>query len=116
MNTIDIRRQLKARRDKLLGRAVKVRDDVRHKPGLDPDFSEQAVQRENDDVLANLDNAIRAELTQIERAIRRIDQANYEVCEMCHRRISEDRLEALPYATRCITCEGHATAKSAEPT
>ena len=105
MNLIAIRHQLKMRQDELLNRLTKVGDDVRHVTGLEPDFEEQAVQRENDDVLGTLDDSIRKELSQIERAIRRIDSSNYETCEKCHRRIPADRRNALPYATRCTTCE-----------
>ena len=112
MNTTQIRQRLEARKNELLQRLGKVEDDARHKSGLEPDFEEQAVQRENDDVLGYLDNAIRLELGQIRRALDRIDQSSYGTCEVCNRPIAADRLKALPYATRCITCEGMAAARS----
>jgi RNA polymerase-binding transcription factor len=112
MNTTQIRQRLEARKHELLHRLGKVGDDARHKSGLDPDFEEQAVQRENDDVLENLDDAIRLELGQIAHALHRIDQSSYGTCEVCNRPIATDRLKALPYATRCIACEGMAAARS----
>ena len=106
MNTSEVRQRLEARKNELLNRLGKVGDDARHRSGLEPDFEEQAVQRENDDVLGNLDEAIRLELAQIARALSRIDQSSYGICEVCNRPIAIARLNALPYATRCISCEG----------
>src|SRR5688572_31843449 len=104
MNTNAIRSRLQKRRAELLNRLERITKDVRHTPGLEADFEEQAVQRENDDVLANLDDKIRLELLQIERALGRFDKAVYGICESCHKPIGAVRLDALPYATRCVAC------------
>ena len=44
-------------------------------------------------------------LASIDAALARIDNGTYGVCEACGNRISEERLEALPYATKCIDCK-----------
>jgi RNA polymerase-binding protein DksA len=41
-------------------------------------------------------------LAEIERAIGRIDDGSYGMCEACGRPIDEARLEAVPWATLCI--------------
>ncbi len=41
-------------------------------------------------------------LEEIEGALRRIEEGTYGVCAACGRSISEERLEAVPYATLCI--------------
>lgn len=41
-------------------------------------------------------------LQEIETALRRIDDGTYGLCVACGRRIDEERLEAVPYATLCI--------------
>jgi DnaK suppressor protein len=33
------------------------------------------------------------------------DQGSYGACEACGRPIGEDRLQAVPEATRCISCQ-----------
>jgi DnaK suppressor protein len=38
-------------------------------------------------------------------AIRRIDQNRYGTCPACGGKISRIRLQAIPYAERCIKCE-----------
>lgn len=44
-------------------------------------------------------------LTQVEAAIERIDEGRYSICARCGKKIAPDRLEALPYAIYCITCQ-----------
>lgn len=55
---------------------------------------------------------IRAELvdrrTQIERALQKVDEGTYGTCENCGRPIAPERLEALPFAWLCITCQERA--------
>jgi len=43
-------------------------------------------------------------LRAIDGALRRIDDGTFGVCETCGQAISEERLEAIPYATQCIDC------------
>jgi DnaK suppressor protein len=71
---------------------------------LDYDFAEQAVQRENLEVLSALDNSHTSELEQIEHALVRMDKGEYGVCEGCGEEISPKRLEAVPYTSFCIKC------------
>jgi len=44
-------------------------------------------------------------LAQVEAALRRVDEGTYGICARCGREISAERLEALPAATLCITCQ-----------
>ena len=41
-------------------------------------------------------------LDEIDAALVRIDDGSYGLCSACGRPISEERLEAVPYATLCI--------------
>jgi RNA polymerase-binding transcription factor DksA len=44
-------------------------------------------------------------LGSIDEALRRIETGTYGTCVRCGKPISEERLEAIPYATRCIDCQ-----------
>ncbi len=44
-------------------------------------------------------------LQAIDEALARIDAGTYGICQNCGRPISEERLEALPYARLCIDCK-----------
>ncbi len=80
------------------------RDRTRAHGALDPDFSEQAVQRENDPTLDALDGRGRAALTAIHAALSRIEAGNYGWCVACGSPIALPRLRAEPTADRCIDC------------
>lgn len=101
-----IEQRLTDRRTELAQRLGRIDQDVRHarKP-LEADFAEQAVERENDEVLDALGESLRVELTLIETALTRIERGEYGVCERCGKAIPVARLEALPYASRCVTCQ-----------
>ena len=53
---------------------------------------------------ANL-NRHRARLRAIEEALLRIDEGTYETCEDCGEKISVGRLNAVPFALRCVECQ-----------
>jgi RNA polymerase-binding transcription factor len=101
-----IRQKLTERYAEILGRLERIASDA-NKP-LDADFEEQAVERENDEVLVALDISIRAEMAQIEKTLARLDRGEYGVCEVCGDPITSKRLEALPYASRCVPCNMNA--------
>ena len=44
-------------------------------------------------------------LVGIDEALDRIDNGTFGTCARCGKQIAEERLEALPYATRCIDCQ-----------
>lgn len=70
----------------------------------DPDWEEQAQEREGDEVLEELGTAGQKEIRQIRAALDRIQDGSYGVCTQCGERISEDRLAALPATPLCRTC------------
>lgn len=101
----DVRHHLLDMLEELDERLGKITDDVKHidKP-LDQDFSEQAVEAENDEVLDALGNTTRTEVEKIKQAISRIDAGTYGICLICGEPIKKERLAALPYANFCIRC------------
>ena len=44
-------------------------------------------------------------LSQVERALGRIDDRTYGACEACGRPIAKARLQAFPRATLCVSCK-----------
>jgi len=47
----------------------------------------------------------RRELRRVDDALSRLDEGVYGLCEDCDAEIAEERLEILPFATRCVECE-----------
>ncbi|GGY52051.1 dimethylmenaquinone methyltransferase [Bacterioplanes sanyensis] len=109
MSNEAIRQQLLERRQQLAVRADKTERDASHRDEpLSSDFAEQAVERENDEVLSAISLEARHEITLIDKALRRIDAGQYGVCEHCGENIDERRLQAVPYAELCIQCASKA--------
>jgi DnaK suppressor protein len=42
---------------------------------------------------------------QIDEALRRLQDGTYGTCEDCTRKISPERLKAMPFARRCVECQ-----------
>jgi RNA polymerase-binding protein DksA len=96
---------LREERSKLEHRLGAIQTDRRRKgAALEADFEEQAVQRENDETLDELDARGRRELQSIDVALGRIADGDYGECARCGEPISVARLRALPTAIHCVAC------------
>lgn len=71
---------------------------------LEADFSEQAVQRQNDEVVDSLEQEVREELRQVVHALDRIERGEGETCERCGNDINPERLKVLPWTSLCVHC------------
>ena len=50
--------------------------------------------------------ALAATLADVERALVKLDDGTYGLCDRCGRPISEERLEARPWTSRCVEDAG----------
>src|SRR5512132_3188470 len=48
--------------------------------------------------------SIAAALADVERALEKVDERTYGLCDDCGQAISSERLEAMPSATLCVAC------------
>ena len=67
-------------------------------------FSEQAVEREDDEALEIRGKFEYEELKSIDAALSRIENNAYGICLACRNEISDERLEIVPHATLCRNC------------
>lgn len=51
-----------------------------------------------------LENRLKTLLAEVERAIQKLDEGTYGVCDVCNTSIDPARLEALPQAILCLSC------------
>lgn len=77
--------------------------DIRHED-MSADWSEQATERENDEVLESLGNSADQKLLMINNALQRIEVGEYFVCSECGEPIPSARLELLPFSSLCVDC------------
>ena len=95
----------RSRASELLNRKRRVDDDLaRRNDPLVADFSDQAIQRENDETLEEIGDAARREIWAIDTALQRLGQGLYGICRHCGDEIPTARLRALPHATTCVDC------------
>ncbi|MBI1916099.1 MAG: TraR/DksA C4-type zinc finger protein [Planctomycetes bacterium] len=69
------------------------------------DSADVAFESGSDEMTSQLAEFDARELTQIERALSRLKQGTYGICEGCQKKIPVGRLNALPYATHCVECQ-----------
>ncbi|WP_091558171.1 TraR/DksA family transcriptional regulator [Micromonospora pattaloongensis] len=109
--TEKIRAALAARRDELrteydqtLSEITELqRDRLTDSAGDDQaDTGTKTFEREQEISLAN---SILERITQVERALERLDEGNYGWCERCGTPIPVERLAAFPSATLCVSCK-----------
>ncbi|MDH5517451.1 MAG: TraR/DksA family transcriptional regulator [Gammaproteobacteria bacterium] len=104
-NIEDYKHQLETLREEFRERIIALDKDLHHtEEPVEKDFSEQATQLENSDVLNALDDEARSAIIQIDNALFRISNDSFGICEACGKPINEDRLQAIPYASLCIKC------------
>ncbi len=94
-------------RAKELGARLDEVEDLLDNPHT-KDFSDQAIEREQDEVLEGLGQSAARELHLIREALARIKNGSYGVCLACGGDISQARLEAVPFASLCKDCASKA--------
>jgi len=66
------------------------------------DHASEMLDREVDETLEdNAEDIVR----EIDAALERIDAGTYGVCMNCGTQITEERLDAVPYAVLCVPCK-----------
>ncbi len=69
------------------------------------EFQENAQKDGLLEPLSRADDSAKDRLDKVINALRKIELAEYGYCERCGGEIEEERLEALPWATLCSTCQ-----------
>lgn len=94
--------ELQAKLHELMERAEDIDDDL-SQPG-DDDWAENAIESADDEVLEEIGDIALEEIQQIRLALSRIEAGTYGECMSCGEPIPEARLQARPYATKCVKC------------
>ena len=69
------------------------------------DLADRSVSLENTENNLGLEEVERERLMEIEKALQRMEEGAYGMCEMCDKQISYARLEAMPAASYCAGCK-----------
>src|ERR1700758_361350 len=69
------------------------------------DLADKAANSYTKEFLFGMTNTDRTILNMIDAALRRIQVDEYGVCANCQDEMQQKRLEAVPWAKHCITCQ-----------
>lgn len=70
--------------------------------GVDNHLGDMATETYDRELEEGLDEGVRTTLRAIDEALARIEKGTYGTCEICGKPIGEERLRAIPWASRCI--------------
>lgn len=70
-----------------------------------PDEADDRSRISQNHTTLSVERSLQRQLQQVNRAIQALEDGTYGVCEDCEEPISERRLLAVPWATRCIKCQ-----------
>lgn len=104
-------------RDLLLGERERVSASIQHlqeegsleeeteEETYDNHLADSATATLNREIDYTLEENSEHVLTAIDEALERIESGTFGTCGRCGKPIAEERLEAIPYANRCIDCK-----------
>lgn len=69
------------------------------------DIADKAANSYTKEFLFSLSNAERELVNQVDEALGRIDDHRFGVCVSCEEEMNLKRLEAVPWARLCISCQ-----------
>ena len=69
------------------------------------DLADKASSAYTKEFLYSLSNTDREVLQKVDEALQRIAKGTYGTCVECGEEIEKKRLEAVPWASHCVTCQ-----------
>ncbi len=82
-----------------------IKDDFETKfPHLGDHMDENAIEVSDYENQLSVEHNLENDLKKIDKALEKIENGTYGVCEKCGGEINLERLEALPEAAECMKC------------
>ncbi len=99
------RKLLQRKLDELLGEADKTLEDMTDMDDHFPDPTDRASVESDRSFELRIRDRERKLIKKIKKALEKIDEGTYGICEECGEDIGTKRLEARPVTTLCIECK-----------
>jgi RNA polymerase-binding transcription factor DksA len=101
----ELKRRMLGRRRALFEQVAANESDLRAlAANVEPEAVEEGQEENLARLLASLDEAGKAEIVAIDRALERIARGDYGRCIVCGEPIPAGRLAAVPHADACLAC------------
>ena len=100
------KKKLTTRREELMKTIARTQEEGRT-ADEDPtvDLADKAANSYTKEFLFGMTNTDRKIVNMIDAALKRIQEEEYGVCANCQEEMQQKRLEAVPWAKHCITCQ-----------
>ncbi|OPL13657.1 MAG: RNA polymerase-binding protein DksA [delta proteobacterium ML8_D] len=96
---------LQKKLDDLLGEADKTLEEMTDMDNHFPDPTDRASAESDRSFELRIRDRERKLIKKIDKALERIENGTYGICEDCGEEIGIERLKARPVTTRCIECK-----------
>ncbi|NLX57013.1 MAG: TraR/DksA family transcriptional regulator [Planctomycetaceae bacterium] len=101
---LNMRAQLRGDVSRMVSSALSAGDDGARQNRMPIHMAEMAGDHFEQELSLTLASSKDGTLQKIERALERIEDGTYGVCDGCGRKILQARLDAIPYADLCVPC------------
>ena len=100
------KKKLTTRREELMKTIARTEEEGRQADD-DPtvDLADKAANSYTKEFLFGMTNTDRTILNMIDEALKRIKTNEYGLCANCQEEMQQKRLEAVPWAKNCISCQ-----------
>jgi DnaK suppressor protein len=112
MDREDLKKTLETERDRLVREIAELDadlseslEDSSEESPYDQHMAETAAVTLDREIDLTLEENARAAISQIERALLKLANGSYGICDKCGKPIGEERLRVVPYATLCVECK-----------
>ena len=99
------KKKLEARREELQRMVALAEQEGRTADDATQDIADKAANSYTKEFLFSQSNNERYILHLVEEALERIKKGSYGACVACHDEVQQKRLEAVPWAPHCISCQ-----------
>ncbi len=82
-----------------------VKDMINNSHNSVNDSIDEATSSATQTILSQLSNVSQQTIMAIDAALRRIDENTYGICISCGKTIEKERLNSIPWTTKCIVCK-----------
>lgn len=76
------------------------------------DIGDELFERSKDMALRENEELL---LAEVETALKKLAAGNYGICETCGQKIAGERLDAIPWASKCLSCQQEAEHPDSTP-
>lgn len=100
------KKKLLEKKEEIINKLSEVYNESKEvESGIAQDVVDKAESSYTKEFLFSLSDTDREQLFMIDEALKRIEESNYGICQMCEKNISKKRLNAVPWTPYCIECQ-----------